>query len=145
MKGRPNKDGRPLFVIRNSLFVLFRVRLGGFFLVAPRVRLRPRHDIGDIGVNAGRAGTGFGTALLRFFAAHGLLLLFFRSRAFALALASSEWCSHSVPTYQRGSRRPPPPPPPMFVDTVSERDETLLDELEELVRARRAELNSRIK
>lgn len=33
----------------------------------------------------------------------------------------------------------------MFVDTVSERDETLLDELEELVRARRAELNSRIK
>jgi predicted transcriptional regulator len=33
----------------------------------------------------------------------------------------------------------------MFVDTVSERDETLLDDLEELVRARRAELNSRIK
>jgi hypothetical protein len=33
----------------------------------------------------------------------------------------------------------------MFVDTVSDRDETLLDELEELVRARRAELSSRIK
>lgn len=31
----------------------------------------------------------------------------------------------------------------MFVDTVSERDQTMLDELEELVRARRQELKAR--
>ena len=57
----------------------------------------------------------------------------------------SELAGTTFETLLQGDNVPTRPILSMFVDTVSDRDETLLDELEELVRARRAELSSRIK
>ena len=57
----------------------------------------------------------------------------------------SELAGSTFETLLQGDNVPTRPILSLFVDTVSDRDETLLDELEDLVRARRAELNSRIK
>ena len=55
----------------------------------------------------------------------------------------SELASHAFATLLPGDQASARPILSMFVDTVSQRDEALLDELEALVRARRQELTSR--
>jgi hypothetical protein len=83
-------------LFRSSLFVLFFVfsfRGFGFYFVAPRIPLWPRHDAGDIRIESRLVGRVFGAPLLRFLAPGSFLLLFFRSRALALALPPSELSS----------------------------------------------------
>lgn len=57
----------------------------------------------------------------------------------------SELAGTTFETLLIGDNVPTRPILSMFVDTISERDEALLDELDDLVRARRVELNSRTK
>ena len=57
----------------------------------------------------------------------------------------SELAGTTFETLLIGDNVPTRPILSMFVDTISERDEALLDELEELVHARRVELGSRTK